>query len=162
MKHFSCRSPAILAVALLIAAAVADGHAAPQAHAMRITVALFDLGFFACRELSCDAFLVVRSESGNPILPSGHFALVHISTKAADTRLHPTAIEENPLWVIEAVREPTCDRALKDFAPVRVHPVGDEPCFEGPPFSSVGGAAPVRVPDDQVLQCFTMTRLISQ
>jgi len=152
----------LLVLALLLDAAVADTPTLYESHSTHVAVTLFDVSFLACNESPCNALLVVRGEPGNPPLPAGAFVLVRIITNAGDKRLQPSAIATNPHWVMELVREPSCDRALKDFPPVRMHPAADEACFDASPFSSVGDTATVTVPHDQVLQCFTMTKLISQ
>jgi hypothetical protein len=151
-----------MATVALLQAPASRAETPAQPQTARVTIAQFDLSFFACSQGSCNSFLVARADADSGSLRAGSMILIRVSTSSADARLDPAAIVRNPSWQVELLRETSCDHALKDFPPALSHPADGTPCVEGSQFSSVGATVAIRVPDDRRLQCFRLTRLVSQ
>src|SRR2546425_2022436 len=149
-------------LALMLGAVALEGAGKPpKVRRARVTVAMFDLAFHGCSEFACDSFLVIRFDDNAHSVQSASHALVHLVTLEADRRLDPMAIERNPAWEVDLVRDPACDRPLSAFPQALVHILDGRGCEWTSQFSSVPATVSLRVEPDEVLPGFTLVKLRS-
>jgi len=130
----------------------------PSSEPRRVTLLLFDLVALDCDQRPCDGFVVGRIEA-KVIKNPARFALIRVRLAVPERQLALRGLEPAPLLSILVKRDPSCDRALRDFPRVHGHTHNVDGTTEGTdlsPFSCISETTcGVMVPDDQVLECYT-------